>query len=166
MIINLVWRRYSTLSTHKYLTNNYSTSKIWHNIFIHGYWNIRCKIRRLFNHNNVIIILCNRVFRLEVWSSFAFASSNCYWLNYITWFILANHSCVLQKQMKIILQVERFYWMYRIMSVFIEMRCQLGELYFNSHPNCREYGRTDNVLLDYEPSRILSWFILEYITIL
>ena len=35
--------------------------------------------------------------RLVVRSSFVFASSNCDWLKYITWSILANHSCCLQK---------------------------------------------------------------------
>ena len=45
-------------------------------------------------------------FRLAVRSSFVFARSNCDWLKYITGFILANHSCCLQKQRKIELQVE------------------------------------------------------------
>ena len=50
-----------------------------------------------------------RAFRLVVRSSFVFASSNCDWLKWITWFISANHSCCLQKQMKIELQIERLY---------------------------------------------------------
>ena len=36
----------------------------------------------------------NRAFRLIVQCSFIFASSNCDWLKWITWFILANHSCL------------------------------------------------------------------------
>ena len=49
-----------------------------------------------------------RAFHLAVHSAFAFANSNCYWLKQITWFILANYSCCLQKkQMKIELQVDR-----------------------------------------------------------
>ena len=62
-----------------------------------------------------ICILClinsyaYKVFRLVVLSSFVFANSNWDWLKYITWFISANPSCCLQKQMKIGLQVERFY---------------------------------------------------------
>ena len=50
-----------------------------------------------------------RIFRLVVRSSFVFASTNCYLPKYIIWFILANHSWYLQKQMKIELLVE---WLY------------------------------------------------------
>ena len=50
-----------------------------------------------------------RAFWLVVRSSFVFARSNCYWLKYIMWSILPNHSCCLRKQMKIELQVERLY---------------------------------------------------------
>jgi len=49
----------------------------------------------------------NRAFRLVVRSPFVFANSNCDFLKLITWFILANHSCCLQNQIKIELQVER-----------------------------------------------------------
>ena len=58
----------------------------------------------------------NKAFRLVVWSSFVFASNNCYWPKQITWFILANHSCCLQKQMEIELQVEKLY-----LTVFVKM---------------------------------------------
>ena len=50
-----------------------------------------------------------RDFRLVVWSLFVFVISNCDWLNYITWFISANNSCCLPKQMKIELKVQKFY---------------------------------------------------------
>ena len=51
----------------------------------------------------------NRAFRLVVRSSYVFVSSNCYLLKYISWFIWANDSCCLQKQMNIELQIERLY---------------------------------------------------------
>ena len=35
----------------------------------------------------------NWAFRLAVRSSFVYPKNNCDWLKYITWFILANHSC-------------------------------------------------------------------------
>ena len=52
----------------------------------------------------------NRAFRLVVQTSFVFANSKGDWLTQITWFLLVNNSCCLQKQMKIKLQVERFHW--------------------------------------------------------
>ena len=42
-------------------------------------------------------------------SLFVFATSNCDWLKYATCFLLANHRCCLQKQMKNELQVEKYY---------------------------------------------------------
>ena len=51
-------------------------------------------------------VFYNWTFRLVVLSSFGFASSNCYWLRYITWFILSIYNCCLQKQMNIELQVK------------------------------------------------------------
>ena len=39
-----------------------------------------------------------------------FGTSNSDWIKKITWFISSNHSCCLQKQMMIELQVERLYW--------------------------------------------------------
>ena len=41
-----------------------------------------------------------------------FANSNCYWSKWSTWFVSANHSCCLRKQMKIKLHVERLYYEY------------------------------------------------------
>ena len=52
----------------------------------------------------------DRFFRLAVRSSFVFANIYCAWLKYITWFILANGSCCLQKQMKIKFNVDMVYW--------------------------------------------------------
>ena len=54
-------------------------------------------------------IMCNRAFWLVVRSFFVFVNNNWYWLKLITWFILANHSCCFQKQLKIKLQVEKLY---------------------------------------------------------
>ena len=50
-----------------------------------------------------------RTFRLLLRFPFAFTSSNCDWLKYITWLISTNSSCCLQKQMKIKLHVEKLY---------------------------------------------------------
>ena len=61
------------------------------------------------SNGNTLVRWLNKTFRLVVRSSFIFASNNCYWTKWITWFITANHSCCLQKQMKIELQVERLY---------------------------------------------------------
>ena len=52
----------------------------------------------------------NKHFRLALWCSFVFANCNCDWLKWITWLILANHSCCLQKQINIEVQVEKLYW--------------------------------------------------------
>ena len=69
--------------------------------------NIRINMSEFFSF---IPHIFNRAFRLVVCSSFVFANNNCNWLNNNnTWFILANHSWCLQKQMKIELQVERLY---------------------------------------------------------
>ena len=51
----------------------------------------------------------NTALRHVVRSSFVFANSNCDWVTWITWFMLANHSCWLRIQMKIKLHVERLY---------------------------------------------------------
>ena len=51
----------------------------------------------------------NRAVRHVVLSLVVSANSNCDWLEIITWFILADHSCSLQKQMKIEQHVERLY---------------------------------------------------------
>ena len=79
----------------------------------------------------------NRTFRLVVRCSFVFASSNCYWLKEITWFILANHGCCLQKQMNIELQVERLYcklFMFDFVihqEVFVQVKVQwLAQIYY------------------------------------
>ena len=49
-------------------------------------------------------------FRLVVWSSFVLPNNKYYWLKQVTVFVLANHSCCLQKQIKIKLHVERVYY--------------------------------------------------------
>ena len=48
-------------------------------------------------HSRMYADTLNRAFRLVLRSSFVFANNNCYWLKYITWFILANNSFSLQK---------------------------------------------------------------------
>ena len=67
-----------------------------------NYINIIVSSYMLFQYNQTY-----RVFRHVVRSSFVFANNNYDWLKQITWFFLANHSCCLQKHMKMELCVER-----------------------------------------------------------
>ena len=87
---------------------------IYHNKNGHKSWHIE-------NHH--------RAFRFVVWFSFVCASSNCDWLENITWFILPNHSCCLQKQLKIKLQVDRLYmWTYfwQVFWCILQINCSLS----------------------------------------
>jgi len=63
---------------------------------------------QLFLTVDTVIILQNNDISL------VFVNSNCDWAKQITWFISQNHSCCLQKQMKIELLVKRVYWVHYV----------------------------------------------------